>query len=520
MRRGFAKFQSFKILTTPRSQLAISTVSTVAAALWLTNRAEAQSNAASMDDISSNKNLAHDAMEVIGKNMLHTTDTSLEDRLNNFMLFGGTSSTVLAEEIAYELKRPLGRMEVSRYADGEIGVSVLDNVRGKDVYIVQSTSQPVNETVIELCLMISSMRRSSAKTITAIIPYYGYKRDVGTVSSLSHQVEQGRLGGIKKKHAKENISSLDAFLAALKGEKIDNSTDADFLSSIQDIGSETEDSSDRNLVDDGFMNGAAKKNQGTLPNAIPISAADIARMLETVGVDRVVSVELQPPGQGQIEGFFSSNIPVESLRSAPIAIEHLSRLKLRDPVIVAPNESCIKLAHDLRNGLELKTGKYVGLGVIIEAGASRGSDRYAHGPSFPPPIISESQEKMELVGDVNGHDVVICDDMIDTARSLVARLQLLKDRGAGRVVAFATHGLFNGGALQRIRKSALSDVVVTNTVPLRDDIGTRDTHKIAQLSVAPLLAEAIWRIQSGKSVQDLRIFDRSEVESRYRGQDD
>jgi ribose-phosphate pyrophosphokinase len=110
--------------------------------------------------------------------------------------------------------------------------------------------------------------------------------------------------------------------------------------------------------------------------------------------------------------------------------------------------------------------------------------------------------------------------MIDTARSLVARLQLLKERGAGRVVAFATHGLFNGGALQRIRKSALSDVVVTNTVPLRDDIGTRDTHKIAQLSVAPLLAEAIWRIQSGKSVQDLRIFDRSEVESRYRGQDD
>jgi ribose-phosphate pyrophosphokinase len=498
----------------------VAATATAAAALWLASRPEACANTASSDELSLNKSLAHDAIEVIGKNMLHATaDTTKEDKLNNFMLFGGTSSTVLAEEIAYELKRPLGRMDVSRYADGEIGVSVLDNVRGKDVYIVQSTCQPVNETVIELCLMISSMRRSSAKTITAIIPYYGYKRDVGTVSSLSHQVEQGTNSGLKKRQAMEDASSISSFLAALKGEKIDSSNDSEFLSSINDVGNESEETFDRNVVDDGFVSGAAKKNRGPNPNAIPISAADIARMLETVGVDRVISVELQPPGQGQIEGFFSSNIPVESLRSAPIAIEHLSRLKLKDPVIVAPNESCIKLAHDLRNGLEVKTGKYVGLGVIIEAGASRGSDRYAHGPSFPP-IISESKDRMELVGDVNGHDVVICDDMIDTARSLVARLQLIKDRGAGRVVAFATHGLFNGGALQRIRKSALSDVVVTNTVPLRDDIGTRDTHKIAQLSVAPLLAEAIWRIQSGKSVQDLRIFDRSEVESRYRGQDD
>jgi hypothetical protein len=138
------------------TKFALVSATAATAAVWLTSR-PAYANAVSPDDASLNKSLAHDAMEVIGKNMLHATeDTTKEDKLNNFMLFGGTSSTVLAEEIAYELKRPLGRMDVSRYADGEIGVSVLDNVRGKDVYIVQSTCQPVNETVIELCLMISS----------------------------------------------------------------------------------------------------------------------------------------------------------------------------------------------------------------------------------------------------------------------------------------------------------------------------------------------------------------------------
>ena len=118
-----------------------------------------------------------------------------------------------------------------------------------------------------------------------------------------------------------------------------------------------------------------------------------------------------------------------------------------------------------------------------------------------------------------GGDVIICDDMIDTARSLVARLRLLKERGANRVVAYATHGLFNGGALQRITKSALSDVIVTNTVPLRDDVSVRDTHKLAQLSVAPLLAEAVLRIQTGRSVQDLRVFDRESLAPRYSGQE-
>jgi ribose-phosphate pyrophosphokinase len=223
-----------------------------------------------------------------------------------------------------------------------------------------------------------------------------------------------------------------------------------------------------------------------------------------------------PPAQG----FFPTNIPVESIRTTGIAVDFVSRLKLKSPVVVAPNESCIQLAHDIRTGLQKKTGSPVGLAAIMQAGPSRGSDRYAHTLTTRSAAApAEGVERMELVGDVHGRDVVIVDDMIDTAKTLMTRLDLLKERGAQRIVAYATHGLFTGAALQRITKSPLSDVVVTNTVPLREDVDTRHTHKIAQLSVAPLLAEAILRVQTGQSLQDLRIFDRDSTEPRYKGQE-
>ncbi len=256
-----------------------------------------------------------------------------------------------------------------------------------------------------------------------------------------------------------------------------------------------------------------------------------------------------------MQGFFPPNIPVESLRATGIAVDFISRLKLRNPVVVAPNESCIQLAHDMRSGLQRRLGQYVGLAAIIQAGASRGSDRYAHvtGPvPVPVPAVQSGAgaaagagtkaaaaasatvgsgafgnglggvsvpEDMELVGDVFGRDVVICDDMIDTARTLVTRLHLLKDRGAQRIVAYASHGLFTGAALQRIARSPLSEVVVTNTVPLGTGVEAQHTHKIVQISVAPLLAEAIVRMQTGQSLQDLRIFDRDSAEPRYKGQE-
>jgi hypothetical protein len=189
----------------------------------------------------------------------------------------------------------------------------------------------------------------------------------------------------------------------------------------------------------------------------------------------------------------------------------------------------------MQAGLQRRLGGApVGLAAILAAGPSRGSDRYVHrsGPragsaqgaapapgAVPGGVPGGLEERMELVGDVSGADVIICDDMIDTASTLSTRVQLLKDRGAQRVVAYATHGLFTGAALQRISRSALSDVVVTNTVPLREDVDTRHTHKIAQLSVAPLIAEAILRIQMGQSLQDLRVFDRDSAEPRYKGQE-
>jgi ribose-phosphate pyrophosphokinase len=227
-----------------------------------------------------------------------------------------------------------------------------------------------------------------------------------------------------------------------------------------------------------------------------------------------------------LQGFFPSNVPVESLRASGIAVDFISRLKLRNPVVVAPNESCIQLAHDMSSGLQRKTGHAVGLAVMVEAGPSRGMDRYAHALSRPASALRStsaprraSVDATELVGDVFGKDVIICDDMIDTAKTLMTRVALLKDRGAQRIVAYATHGLFTGQALQRITRSQLSDVVVSNTVPLREDVDTTHTHKIAQLSVAPLLAEAIARVHTGSSLQNLRVFDRDSAEPRYKGQE-
>lgn len=216
----------------------------------------------------------------------------------------------------------------------------------------------------------------------------------------------------------------------------------------------------------------------------------------------------------RLQGFFESRVPVESLRATYIGADHIARLGLSKPVVVAPNEACIQLAHDFRSSLQARTGGQVGFACIVEAGPSRGSDRYVHAYHDP----RSPAERMELVGDVHGRDVIVVDDMLDTGRTLMTRLNLLKERGANRLVAYACHGLFNDGALQRITKSPLSDVVVTNTVPLRDDVDMRHTHKIAQLSVAPLLAEAALRTQLGLSLLHLRKAVSGE-QARYKGQE-
>ena len=261
------------------------------------------------------------------------------DRLANMMLFSGKSNPELAEEICYQLSITAGRVALDRFADGEVSIQVLENVRGKDVYIVQSTSQPVNENLMELLLLISTMRRASARSITAVIPYYGYKRDVGTVSQLTHQLRS------------ELVEQLDD----------------EVLAGVQDA-------TPSSLLPPLAASHAAASTGGD--SSFPVSAADVAKMLQAVGVDRVIAVDLQPPSQGQVEGFFGST-PVENLRTTELGVDYIARLDLTNPVVVAPNEACIQLAGDFADALTKRLGvDKVGVAATIEAGPSRGTDRY------------------------------------------------------------------------------------------------------------------------------------------------
>jgi ribose-phosphate pyrophosphokinase len=315
------------------------------------------------------------------------------------IVFSGNANPELSSEIATLLGAQLGSITVSRFADGEVNVQVHDNVRGKDVYIIQPTCSPVNEHLMELLLMVSTMRRASAERITAVIPYYGYARQ------------------------------------------------------------------DRKM--------AAR---------VPISAADVARLLESMGVDRVVAVDLHC---GQIQGFFGPRVPVDNLDAATVGVTYFANKGLVNPVVVSPDAGGVYRAKQFREGLNMASpGLDVGLAMIIKQRPKAGQI-----------------ERMDLVGTVDGSDVVILDDMIDTAGTLCTAAANLKAKGARRVFAFATHGLFSGPASDRISRSVLEEVVVTNSVPLK--AGAKANEKIKSLSVAPLLAEAMKRVHNKQSISEL-----------------
>eukprot|EP00742_Colponemidia_sp_Colp-10_P001997 GILJ01002132.1.p1 GENE.GILJ01002132.1~~GILJ01002132.1.p1 ORF type:complete len:410 (-),score=66.42 GILJ01002132.1:94-1323(-) len=316
----------------------------------------------------------------------------------DLVVFSGNANRPLAEDIAKALGTKLGSITVARFADGEVNVQVHDNVRGKDVYIIQPTCTPVNENLVELLLMVSTMRRASARRITAVIPYYGYARQDRKMSSR-----------------------------------------------------------------------------------VPISAADVARLLETMGVDRVIAVDLHC---GQIQGFFGPRVPVDNLEANIIGLSYfLDSIALDDPVVVSPDAGGVYRARKFQEGLQKHGLKNAGLAMIIKQRAKAS-------------VI----ERMDLVGSVENSDVIIVDDMIDTAGTLVQAAAELKNKGAKRVYAFATHGLFSGPALKRIESSALEEVVVSDSIPLRSE--TPPT-KIRQLSVAVVLAEAIRRVHQKESVSAL-----------------
>lgn len=332
------------------------------------------------------------------------TNKQIDDRdraykqFSRIKLFTGNANIPLATDIANHLGMSLGKMEVSHFADGEVNVMVNENVRGKDVYIVQPTSPPVNETLMELLLMISTMRRASARKITAVIPYYGYAR--------------------------------------------------------QD-----------------------RKMQAR----VPISAADVARLLEAMGVDRVVAVDLHC---GQIQGFFGPRVPVDNLDGGTVGVSYFGDMDLVNPVVVSPDAGGVYRAKKFREALSKKYEVDSGLAMIVKQRAK-----------------ANQIESMDLVGSVDGCDAIIVDDMVDTAGTLCKAAEVLKEFGARRVFAFCSHGVLSGPAAERISKSCLTELVVLDTVPLSEE--SQMTGKITQLSVGPLLAQAIYNIHNKKSISAL-----------------
>ena len=314
-------------------------------------------------------------------------------------LFTGNANPKLAREIAEEIGINLGKATVSRFSDGEVNVMIHENVRGQDIYIIQPTCPPTNENLMELLLLISSMRRASARRITAVIPYYGYARQ------------------------------------------------------------------DRKMT-----------------SRVPISAADVARLLEAMGVDRVIAVDLHC---GQIQGFFGPRVPVDNLAGGPVGVEYFAKnVKLVNPVVVSPDAGGVYRAKKFRDRLDFNFDIDASVAMIIKQRRKAG-------------VIAQ----MDLVGNVEGADVIIVDDMIDSAGTLCKAAAQIKKFGARRVFAFASHGIFSGPANERIRDSALEQVVIVNSIPLNEDCAKNP--KILQLSIAPLLAKAMMAVQSRKSVSSL-----------------
>ena len=308
-------------------------------------------------------------------------------------LFSGNANRALAEEIAQYLRVPLADGEVSRFSDGEIFVQFNENVRGADVFVVQPTCPPVNDTLMELLIMTDALKRASAHRITAVLPYYGYARQDRKVAGRA-----------------------------------------------------------------------------------PISAKLVADLLEAAGVNRVLALDLHA---GQIQGFF--NIPVDHLFAAPVVmIDYLKKKDLHDPVVVSPDAGGVERARAIAKRLNS------GLAII---------DKRRDGPN--------SAVAMHLIGDVEGRDVVVIDDMIDTAGTLVQAVGALQREGAKRILACGVHAVLSGPAIERIKVSPIEELLVTNSIPLPDD--KRAAGRITVLSVAPLLGEAIRRIHDEESVSTLFV---------------
>ncbi|MBN2721313.1 MAG: ribose-phosphate pyrophosphokinase [Campylobacterales bacterium] len=307
--------------------------------------------------------------------------------MGGYMIFSGTANSELANEIARYLEMPLSKATINRFSDGEINVQIAESVRGKDVYIVQPTCAPANDNLMELLIMTDALKRSSAKSITAVVPYYGY----------------------------------------------------------------------------------ARQDRKAAPR-VPISAKLVANLMETAGITRVVTVDLHA---SQIQGFF--DIPVDNLYGAILFADYIKSKQLPNPIIASPDIGGVARARYFAQRLGLDM-------VIVDKRRQKANE----------------SEVMNVIGDVDGKDVILIDDMIDTAGTMVKAAEALKKLGATSVMACCTHPVLSGPAYDRIENGVLDELVVANTIPMR-----QPSPKIKMLSTASMLGEVIRRVHNNESVNSL-----------------
>ncbi|HET9599454.1 MAG TPA: ribose-phosphate pyrophosphokinase [Anaeromyxobacteraceae bacterium] len=314
---------------------------------------------------------------------------------NGYKIFAGNSNVPLARAMCAQLERPLSKATVGRFSDGEIQVEIAENVRGADTFVLQSTCSDANQNLMELLIMIDALKRASAGSIVAVLPYYGY----------------------------------------------------------------------------------ARQDRKVAPRT-PITAKLVADLIEAAGATRVVSMDMHA---GQIQGFF--NIPFDHLYAAPVLLDHMKRKfegQSDNLVVVSPDAGGVERARAYSKRMN------AGLGIV---------DKRRTKPNVA--------EILHVIGDVQGKVAILLDDMIDTAGTLTQAANALVDKGASRVFAYATHAVLSGPAVERIQKSPLEEVVVTDTIPLT--AAAQGCIKIRQLSTARLFAEAVKRIHNADSLSSLFV---------------
>lgn len=310
----------------------------------------------------------------------------------NLTVFTGNANTALAKKVVKHLSIPLGNADLGHFSDGETSAEILDNVRGKDVFIIQPTCAPTNDNLMELLVMVDAIRRASALRITAVVPYFGYARQDRRVRSVR----------------------------------------------------------------------------------VPITAKVVADMMCTVGIDRVLTVDLHAD---QIQGFFSC--PVDNIYGSPVLIDHIERQHYKNMIVVSPDVGGVVRARALAKQLDDSD-----LAIIDKRR----------------PKANEAQI-MNIIGDVKDKTCILLDDMVDTAGTLCKAAEALKENGAEKVVAYATHAVLSGAAIENISQSQLDQLVITDTIPLSEQ--ARKCERIKQLSIAPLLAESIRRVCNAESISAL-----------------